>query len=380
MSAEEAIQGDVLVVEDSPIIRRLIVDQVVKLGHTTREAENGRIGLEKMRERIPDAVILDLMMPEVSGQEVLLQMREDDALKQIPVIVVTALGDMDKIVYCIENGAADYMQKPFRAPILKARLTAVIERKRMHDREIELQRLLAEHNAVLEERVRQQVLQITAAQTGTIFAMCKLSESRDLDTGRHLERVREFCRTLARQVMGIPDQAAGLPASFVDDIFIAAPLHDIGKVAISDLVLQKPGKLTQEEFDVMKTHTSIGYQLLADVDHLHPGNTFLSMGMEVAFGHHERWDGLGYPRGISGYDIPLSARIMSIADVYDALTHQRCYKKALSHVESMGIIEEGSGKSFDPYLVELFVAIQDDLIGIARRLDGAPKEALAVAE
>ncbi|MCC8180253.1 MAG: response regulator [Planctomycetes bacterium] len=363
--------GTVLIVEDSAIIRRLIRDQVKKLGYEALEAENGADALEAMNKELPDCVILDLMMPVMSGPELLEKMQENEKFRNVPVIVVTALSDMDKIVYCIEKGAADYMQKPFRAQVLRARLASCIERKKFHDREMELQQQLADHNAKLEERVKQQVEQITAAQMSTIFAMCKLAESRDFDTGEHIERVREICYLLAKKLLENPnpDDIAQDP-DLPDNIRTAAPLHDIGKVAISDLILQKPGKLTPEEFEIMKTHTTAGYNLLKEVDSLHPDNNFIHMGMEIALYHHEKWNGTGYPIGLSEYNIPCSSRIMALADVYDALTHQRCYKPAMSHEESMKIIKEGRGSHFDPYLTDIFVELEDEIDRITKELDG----------
>ena len=372
--------GTVLIVEDSPIIRRLIRDQVKKLGYEAREAENGAEALASMQESLPDCVILDLMMPVMSGPELLDKMQESEELRNVPVIVVTALSDMDKIVYCIEKGAADYMQKPFRAQVLRARLASCIERKKLHDREMELQRQLADHNAKLEERVNRQVKQITAAQLSTIFAMCKLAESRDEDTGEHIDRTREICYLLAKRLAEKPNPSEPPPPDDLpDNIRTAAPLHDIGKVAVSDVILQKPGKLTPEEFETMKTHTSAGHSLLAEVDSLHPGNNFIHMGKEIALYHHEKWNGKGYPTGISEYEIPVSARIMALADVYDALTHQRCYKPAMPHEEAMSIILEGKGTHFDPYLVDLFVELEDDIIRVSRELDGKTDEQPALA-
>ena len=372
--------GTVLIVEDSPIIRRLIRDQVKKLGYEAREAENGAEALASMQESLPDCVILDLMMPVMSGPELLEKMQESEELRNVPVIVVTALSDMDKIVYCIEKGAADYMQKPFRAQVLRARLASCIERKKLHDREMELQRQLSEHNALLEDRVNRQVKQITAAQLSTIFAMCKLAESRDEDTGEHIERTREICYLLAKRLQEKPNPSEPPPPeNLAENIRTAAPLHDIGKVAVSDLILQKPGKLTPEEFETMKTHTTAGHVLLADVDNLHPGNNFIHMGKEIALYHHEKWNGKGYPTGLAAFEIPISARIMALADVYDALTHQRCYKPAMSHEEAMSIILEGKGSHFDPYLVDLFVELENDIVRVSRELDnlGAEQPALA---
>ena len=376
----ESDAGTVLIVEDSPIIRRLIRDQVKKLGYEAREAENGAEALVSMQESLPDCVILDLMMPVMSGPELLDKMQESEELRNVPVIVVTALSDMDKIVYCIEKGAADYMQKPFRAQVLRARLASCIERKKLHDREMELQRQLADHNALLEERVNRQVKQITAAQLSTIFAMCKLAESRDEDTGEHIDRTREICYLLAKRLQEKPNPAEPPPADDLpENIRTAAPLHDIGKVAVSDLILQKPGKLTPEEFEVMKTHTTAGHGMLADVDNLHPGNNFIHMGKEIALYHHEKWNGKGYPTGIAEYEIPVSARIMALSDVYDALTHQRCYKPAMSHEEAMKIIVEGRGNHFDPYLTDLFVELEDDIIRVSRELDRKANEQPALA-
>lgn len=224
----------------------------------------------------------------------------------------------------------------------------------MRNAELELEKYAKQLEALVDEKVQE----ISSSQMAMIYALIKLSESRDDDTGAHIERTASFCRLLAKKARIISEYSAELTDSYITTIYNASPLHDIGKVGIPDYILLKPGKLTTEEFEIMKTHSMIGYQTLAKIASRFNQNTFLRMGMDIALNHHEKWSGCGYPMGISEYAIPLSARIMSIADVYDALRSKRVYKEAFSHVKSIEIIAEGEGKDFDPALIRIFLRNQ----------------------
>ena len=212
---------------------------------------------------------------------------------------------------------------------------------------------LQQYNYHLEELVNEKVQEISESQMATIFALVKLSESRDDDTGAHIERTSSLCRLISERLSALPHLENIINDTFIDNMYKASPLHDIGKVGIPDAILLKPGKLTFAEFEIMKTHTTLGFDTLFQVQKRYTHNSFLKIGMEIAKSHHEKWDGTGYPQGLSGEEIPLSARIMALADVYDALRSKRVYKEAFSHEESCAIIEEGSGNHFDPLLIKI---------------------------
>lgn len=215
---------------------------------------------------------------------------------------------------------------------------------------------LEQYGKHLEEMVAEQVRQTTDAQMATIYALVKLAESRDDDTGAHIERTAGYCRLLAQKAREHSTFADQIDDEFIATIYRASPLHDIGKVGISDSILLKPGKLTPEEFAIMKTHVEIGYQTLKNVEKRHQNNAFIRMGLDITRYHHEKWDGSGYLSGHEGTQIPLSARIMTLADVYDALRSRRVYKEPFSHEKSIAILSEGCGTQFDPELLDLFLA------------------------
>lgn len=219
---------------------------------------------------------------------------------------------------------------------------------------------LEKYSHHLEELVKEKVQEISSSQMATIYALIKLSESRDDDTGAHIERTASFCRLLALKAQALSEYATEVTDGFVETIYMASPLHDIGKVGIPDRILLKPGKLTEDEFTTMKTHVQIGHDTLAKVGQQYDGNEFLVMGMEIALYHHEKWDGSGYNKGLSGKDIPLAARIMALSDVYDALRSKRVYKEAFPHDKSKEIINAGRGSHFDPVLVDLFMQHQEE--------------------
>ena len=228
---------------------------------------------------------------------------------------------------------------------------------------------LERYSKRLEEMVADKVREISEAQIATIFALVKLAESRDDETGAHIERTASFCRLLAEKARALPQYSADITDEYVATIYRASPLHDIGKVGISDLILLKPGKLTPEEFAIMKTHVEIGYQTLKNIDKRYQNNAFIQMGLDITRYHHEKWDGSGYLFELKGEAFPLSARMMALADVYDALRSKRVYKPAFSHEKAMGIILEGRGKHFDPDLVDLFAEAHHEFEELFDRLN-----------
>jgi response regulator RpfG family c-di-GMP phosphodiesterase len=214
---------------------------------------------------------------------------------------------------------------------------------------------LEEYNHHLEELVQKKVAEVSVSQMATIHALVKLSESRDDETGEHIVRTSQYCRLLAEKLWEMGGHQREIDRAFIDGITQASPLHDIGKVGIPDAVLLKPGRLTPEEFEIMKTHTTIGYQTLASIEKKDTGSAFIKVGMEITLCHHEKWDGSGYPKGLKGEEIPISARIMALADVYDALRSKRVYKEGFTHENSLKIITQGRGDHFDPLLVDVFL-------------------------
>ncbi len=355
-----------LVVDDNEMNRDMLSRRLERQGYHVDRAVNGREAIDKVRYLPYDLILLDIMMPEMNGYQALEALKNAQASRHIPVIMISALDDLESVVRCIELGAEDYISKPFNPTLLKARVSASLEKKRLHDQEEDYRRRVEEQNHELEHRVRRQVQQITSAQLGAIFAMSKLAESRDPETGEHLERMREYCRVLSQQLAKLPQYIHTIDQKFIDVIYAASPLHDIGKVGIPDGVLLKNGKLDGDQWEVMRNHTIIGAKTLLEVDQEHPGNDLIRTGIAIAGGHHEKWDGSGYPYGVAGDAIPLVARILALGDVYDALTSRRCYKDAFSHEKSREIILAETGKHFDPDVVRAFTETDDEFQRIRR--------------
>ncbi|KKM82381.1 hypothetical protein LCGC14_1320200 [marine sediment metagenome] len=367
-------KATILVVDDNELNRDVLHALIMALGHVPLLAENGLYALTQMEKQPPDLVLLDILMPEMDGYKVLNHMKNDSFLRNIPVIIISAVNEMESVVQCIEMGADDYMVKPFDPTLLGARIGACLEKKRLRDQKDNYLKQIEDYNLKLEERVHEQVQQITVAQQATIFALAKLAASRNLETGEHLQRMCEYSRVLSEKLRLLPKYASVIDEDFIRNIYAASPLHDIGKVAIPDRILLKIDKLTEEEYNIMKTHTIIGGKTLREVDQQHPGNDFVHVGIEIAESHHERWDGNGYPYGLAGEDIPLAGRILALGDVYDAQTSERVYKEAFSHDRSREIILSGSGKNFDSDIVEAFVSAEDEFIAISKRYVDIEKE------
>jgi putative two-component system response regulator len=328
---------------------------------------SGPLALAAAASDPPDVVLLDISMPEMDGFEVCRRLKEDPRLRDIPVIFISALTETEGKVKAFRRGGVDYVTKPFQIEEVEARVETHLKLRRS---QAEVER----YNRYLEQLVDEKVKEISESQLATIFAMVKLAESRDDETGTHIWRVREYCLSLANVLRGTAGFRETLTDAFVRDLYNAAPLHDIGKVGISDAILLKPEKHTPQEFEVMKTHTTIGAHTLHGVAQTYPRNSFVVMGVETARSHHERCDGSGYPEGLAGEAIPLAARIMSVADVYDALRTARRYKPAFDHETSVRIITEGDGRTkpshFDARLLPAFSEVAPQFNEVYEKLKG----------
>jgi len=366
MSSDSAALATILVVDDNDMNRDMLSRRLEHEGYQAILASDGYMALDLLASDSIniDLVLLDIMMPQLDGYQVLERIKGDSRLHNIPVIMITAVDEIDSTVKCIELGAEDYLPKPFNPVLLRARIGASLEKKRLHDMESRYREQVEQNNLVLSDRVREQVMEIASAQLGAIFAMSKLAESRDPETGEHLDRMREYCRILALQMQKLPQYKETIDQGFIENIYAASPLHDIGKVGVPDAILCKPGKLTEDEWIIMKTHPIVGAETLREVNRQHPGNAFVQTGVEIAEAHHEKWNGRGYPFGLAGENIPLVARILALGDVYDALTSKRCYKNAFSADEARNIITGDRGAHFDPDVVDAFLATEDEFARI----------------
>ena len=350
----DPVVGNILVVDDVPANLTLLAGMLKEKGHRVRPVPSGKLALKAVEHEPPDLILLDITMPEMDGFEVCRRLKQDTRFQEIPIIFISALTETLDKVTAFSSGGVDYVTKPFQFDEVEARVETHLKLHRYQSR--------------LEELVKEQVKEISDSQVSTIFALSKLSESRDKATGKHLERVQIYCRMLAEKLSREEPYNSVIADTFINNIFNASPLHDIGKVAIPDHVLLKPGRLAAEEFEIMKTHSLIGAATMEAVNEIYRNNAFISMGISIARAHHERWDGTGYPNGLKEEEIPLAARIMAIADVYDALRSKRCYKGAFSREQSSGIIKEGSGTQFDPSLVKAFLEMEELFDRIGREM------------
>lgn len=350
----------VLIVDDMEANRKMIDTFLTPLGFTTVEASNGVVALEVVGEKKPDLILLDLNMPELDGFEVCRRLKADPETKMIPIVVITGYSDSDNHLKALEVGADDFLAKPFNLQFLKARLQSLLEMKRLYDMNVEYQKNLKKNNIEL-------LQELISTQDITIVALAKLAEFRDPETGEHLERMREYAKVIAKELKKKDKYKEYITPKYIENIYKSTPLHDIGKVGIPDDVLLKPGKLTSEEFEVMKRHSEIGGDAISSATKLTgKKQSFLDMGKDIAYHHHEKWNGKGYPKGLAGEAIPLTARITALADVYDALTSKRVYKEAFSHEKSRSIVIEESGEAFDPEIVEAFINTENDFKAIRR--------------
>lgn len=363
----------ILVVDDLPENARLLRDFLEPKGYRVIAAIGGQEALARLDHEVPDAILLDLVMPDMDGLTLCARIRENASWRHIPIIFLTGRSERDLNVQALELGAQDFVSKPFDPILLHARIRNVLRAKYLQDQLIEYQHELETINERLEVAVRDRTEQVERIQQVTVFSLAKLAESRDTETGDHLERMRSYTRELALELRREGPYRNLITDGFIESLYRSSPLHDIGKVGIPDSILLKPGKLTPHEFDVMKSHTLIGGDTLRAAEREAGGDLFLAMGRDIAYFHHEKWDGSGYPHGVSEDTIPLSARIAAVADVYDALSSKRPYKDAFSHEKSVHIITEGRGTHFDPAVHDAFLRCEERVVSIRSHFQSTGK-------
>jgi len=348
MTTEPTHIATILLVDDEPLNLRLLQVLLKADGYETLSAEHGVEALELAEERQPDLILLDIMMPEMDGFEVARQLKTNPHTRNIPLIMVTSLDDRASRLKALEMGANEFLNKPVDRAELSIRVKNMLRLKEYTD-------FLTDHNHLLEELVGKRTSQLAESYQETIFIMTSAAEHRDTDTGLHVIRISYYCRALAAYL--------GMETEFQDCIFYASPMHDIGKIGIPDHILLKPGSFQPDEWEIMKTHSALGAEILER------GNSpYLRMGAEIALNHHERWDGGGYPNGKRGQEIPFSSRLMNISDQYDALRSKRPYKPHFDHNKAMQIITKGDGRTmpghFDPDVLAAFNACAEIFRGI----------------
>jgi putative two-component system response regulator len=331
----------ILVVDDDWITSQMLASAIESFGYRVTVAEDGEQAYAHIRTGNYRLVVTDWEMPGMSGIELCRKIRSRSFGSYVYVIVLTSHAGVDNVVRGLAAGADDYLTKPFQPEELSMRL-----------------------------KVGERVLSLESRDM-MIFALAKLAESRDAETGAHLERMREYCRIVGEELSTRDDFCDVVDGEYVGQLYLTSPLHDIGKVGIPDHILLKPGKLTADEFEIMKQHTVIGGRTLDAVAENHPEAGYLQMARDIALTHHERFDGTGYPHGLCGEEIPLCGRIAALADVYDALTSKRIYKDAFDHAAAREILIKDSGTHFDPDVVDAFLCREASFVEISRRYRSA---------
>ncbi|MDR3073004.1 MAG: response regulator [Clostridiales Family XIII bacterium] len=357
----EMTKYKVIIVDDNEANLK-IARSMLKEYYEVYPASSGARLFELMERILPDLILLDIEMPGMDGYDVIKKLKSESSFKTIPVIFLTAKTDQDSEIEGLGLGAIDYILKPFSAPLLRRRIEN-------HILIAEQRKEIQSHNDYLKMEVDRKSFQVEALQNTMLMAVTEMVEFRDGNTGGHIDRTQRYLKVLLEEIM-----KEGIYADITKDwdvnlIVASSPLHDVGKIAIADAILNKPGKLTEEEFEVMKKHVDYGVEAISRIEKYSNDYQFLHFSKTIAATHHEKWNGTGYPSGLAGDEIPLEGRLMAIADVYDALISVRPYKKPLTTEVAESIINDGRGTHFDPVLVDVFNNVADKFAEIADSID-----------
>jgi putative two-component system response regulator len=349
----------ILIVDDERFYINVLVE-LLQNQYTLYIAKNGEQAIKRSVETPPDLILLDIMMPEIDGYQTCLKIKQNPKLSNIPIIFLTGITDLESETKAFEYGAVDFISKPIAPPTVKARIKTQLSL-------LNARKALEQQNQLLEEKVRERTHEIELVQDAAIYSLSMLAEARDQDTGEHIQRTQEFVKALAQKLQQHPKFKSFLNDKTIEELYKSAPLHDIGKIAVPDHILKKPGKLTAEERVEMEKHTLHGGNAIRDAEKRSGSSSFLRFAREIAYSHQEKWDGSGYPEGLKAEQIPVSARLMAVADVYDALVNKRVYKPAFSHENAVDYITQQKGLHFDPDMVDAFIQIQSEFKDITQR-------------
>jgi len=342
----------ILIVDDERFYINILVE-LLKDKYKLYIAKSGEQALKRLSDNPPDLILLDIMMPDMDGYQTCKKIKQNLEWNDIPIIFLTGKTDQESEEKAFEYGAVDFINKPIASATVLARI-------KTHLALLNSRQTLEQQNKLLEDKISERTKEIELTQDAAIYSLSMLAEARDQETGEHIQRTQKFVKALAKQLQLQPKFSEVLDDKTIELLFKSAPLHDIGKIAVPDHILQKPGPLTAEEMVEMQKHTLYGGDAIKNAEKLSGSTSFLKFAREIAYSHQEKWDGSGYPEGIKEQQIPLSARIMAIADVYDALVNKRVYKPAFSHQDAVDYITQQSGLHFDPELVDAFIEIKAD--------------------
>lgn len=351
-------RAKILIVDDERFYINVLVE-LLQDKYTLYIAKNGQQALKRSAENPPDLILLDIIMPDMDGYQTCLKIKQNPQLTNIPIIFLTGISDLESEAKAFEYGAVDFISKPIAPPTVEVRIKTQLSL-------LQARKELEQQNQKLEHKVRERTREIELIQDAAIYSLSMLAEARDQDTGEHIQRTQNFVKALAQKLQQHPKFKSFLNDKTIEELYKSAPLHDIGKIAVPDHILKKPGKLTAEERVEMQKHTVYGGNAIRDAEKRSGSSSFLRFAREIAYSHQEKWDGSGYPEGLKGEQIPVSARLMAIADVYDALVNKRVYKPAYSHQDAVDYIIQQKGRHFDPDMVDAFIQIKSEFKKITR--------------